>query len=70
MCLVCVRERGETKESWETTYTWFSPFGEKNHAAAHKATMITRPTKMLYPLAILYAAVSGCGGNNFEKMEN
>lgn len=29
-------------------YTWFSPLGDRNHEAAHMATMMMRPMKMEY----------------------
>ena len=30
------------------THTWFSPFGDRNHAATHMAAMMNRPMKMLH----------------------
>lgn len=43
------------------TYTWFSPLGEKNHAASDMATTITSPMMTLHlrvsVLAWLYPAI-------------
>ena len=33
---------------YKRTYVWFSPLGERNHAATDMATTMTRPTKTLY----------------------
>lgn len=30
------------------THTWFSPLGDRNHAATHMAAMMNRPMKMLH----------------------
>lgn len=36
------------RDAMGTTYVWFSPLGDRNHAPMHMATTMTAPMKMLY----------------------
>jgi hypothetical protein len=37
---------GDRGNAERGTYTWFSPFGDRNQDATERATMTMRPTKI------------------------
>lgn len=45
---IYTQEIDEEGSEEKSTYVWFSPLGDRNHAATHMAATTARPMKMLY----------------------